>query len=385
MYICIYKEPVSLNRFIRSSFTMEFSSYFSSMWCNVKEMSQQILLPYSMNSKTHCGVSVKELKRELLRNLSQGQFNKKVKWALEELLIMQKIDYDCGNSKEFKSVITYIMNALRMFCIEEISPREVDTFLEISYLIKPYLSFFDLIRAISLMASAYKSDVCRTLLLMARNNNKNFKDTGNDTEDIELITQYISKMMTLDRENRVNDAIPREYCAFLLVQFYRRQLGLKPTENTLTNKQQRFTTRKEKVMRFENLWLRLLAICNLISYKNPQISKCVTLKKKFFEERAYFEDEILCLISAVESIYAAVRNITLSLNNNHFFDCEKALGIFTWVNNHCNIFEEEEEEEEKKEKTKDDTFWMKNEWKSVKRVATSGVDNDANRKRIKYE
>ena len=358
---------------------MEFPSYFSSSWNDIRTSNQQILLPFQVNSKTHCNISLKDLKKKLLERLSRSEFDETVKWVLEEIFLMPRLNENDIDSREYKGAMTYIVNALKEFCIREISPRCVDTIIEIAQSINYSQSLPDFSRAVSLIAAAPKSKVCVALLSFVcdSNNQQRFKNLkyGNDAQDADQIAEYIS-LTYMDR----NNSVYREYCAFLVVQYYRRQLDLKPTEDLCNVKtQKKRLTKTEKIKRFEILWLRLSSIGNIIGREKQRIRQCVIFKKKFFEKRVYFDNEILCLISAVENIIATIQKNCLPVNYC-IFEMEKNLLSLEWLKNHHKIEEEEEEEkEERKEKRKlenEDTFWMRSKW---------NTKPSGNNKRTKYE
>ena len=320
---------------------------FSSSFDNLKTSSRQILLPYQINSKTHCGISIKELEKILRQNIIQSHFDNITGWVLEEIFIMQKLDFtESSNTRNYKSTMTHIINTLKIICIKEISPRCIENIVELSPLINNYRSHFDFSKAILLMTSAAKSKVCCHLQFVACDSRSeifqryyNKVKQNNNLFDMNQITNNIFNAGSLAITDRIGDIELRQHSAFLLGQIYRRNLNLDPEEDILSkNAKNKIKGKMEKIECFKFVWDRLWAISNLIEDETRNLTKCVMFKKKFFEERNYFDNEFLCLISAVESIFATIRKVNLPLyyNSNNKEQLKFTNNQFDWIKVHTN-------------------------------------------------
>ena len=332
----------------------------------------QKLIPYQNHSVMHCGSYFNFGKNKLLRNILLGRFNDEVRWFLEEIFIMTKSP-EFG-SKEFKGIITNTINTLKGICVQQISPRCVVNIAKISMLINKYQSVSEFSEAVLLMTLAPKSQVCVHLLSVACDKRsgvfqrylkvyKNTNPTGNDAEDVQTITKHIS-----EAAKTTDDAELRQQMAFVVGQFYRRKLGLAPEEDLKNANSIGKMNKTNKVQLFEGLWTRLLALANVLGGKSKCLEISVNFRKRIFEERNYFDNEILCLISAIESIFATARQKRLPLIYSKNEEREKFKST-DWIKNHTNVIKEKhekekEEEEEKEPKIRnEDLEWTKVEWK----------------------
>ena len=335
----------------------------------------QKLIPYQTFSILHCGHNFRFVKNKLLYNILRGRFNNVVRWVLEEIFIMSK-SQDSGNIY-YKGIITNILNTLKKVCVEQISPRCIVNVAQISLQIDMYESVSDFSEAVLLMTLAPKSEVCLHLLAVACDKYsadfqkylkkyETINPTGDDHEDIQIISENIGQAA----KSTVDDVELREQIAFIVGQMYRRKLEMKPDED-FKNASKNFNMNKSKKKKlFRNLWKRLLSLADVLGGKSNCLEMSVEFKKNIFESRKYFNDEILCIISAIESIFATARNLRLPLIHSTNKEQEKFYAR-DWIVNHKNVIkenegeeeEEEEEEIENEEPDNQDKIWSKTVWK----------------------
>ena len=347
-------------------------------WNSLQMSSRQILKPFYYSSKTHCGVLVKDLIQELQSSIIQSRFDKKTKWALEEIFAMRKLEG--SNSKEYKGTMSYIINKLKIACITEISPRCVENIVEIESLIDNYHSWYNLSKLVSLLTFTVKSRVCTHLQYVACDRRSNtFQEYYtkipylSDKNDVEKISKYILASFEYKESDQITHLKLRRTSAYLAGQIYRRKLGLDPQADFINIKKEKQLNKSDKVKAFKYLWTRLLSIANLVGGENQIVTQSIAFKRKIFEERN-FDEEFLCILSSIESLFALMRKLTIRIHcsdhslydnsNLHWIENHKnEMGIINNVDNVDNY--------------NVDVFWTSKEWELKFREIMLNKGNDA--------
>ena len=358
------------------SFQSPLSQHWQTIFSTCSK--QQQLLPYQNHSILHCGFYYKYIKNVMRCNILAGTFNQSMRWALEEIFIMSEMSN--ANNREYKGLITNMINTLKEICIQQVSPRCIRSIVKISKLIDRYQSVSDFSKAVLLMTVAPKSEVCAHLSYVACDKSSDvfqkylsekIVSKNDDDQDIELITKNLNMGIRLKNDDINGEVELRQQSVFILGQLYRRKLGLTSIEDLKNVRTKGLKINKtQKIKFFKRFWTRLLAMANVLGGKMQYFEECITFKKEVFEARSYFDDEFLCLVSALESVFVMVRNVQiykdlLNVSNEE----QEKFNAIDWVKNHRNVIAEREEEEEEEEMitipkiNNEDSDWTKVEWK----------------------
>ena len=382
------------------------------LWNNLKESSQQLLLPFQVNSKTHCGALVKDLKQILHESIILGRFDKRVSWAVEEIILMPSLDSSMSYgvlSKQYKSVASHLSNFFKMFCIEELSPRCIANIEEITGLLNnaaTYQSRSNLLKAVQLLTFTKKSKVCTHLQWVACNKNsavfqRFYKERqwqlqtlsdNLDALDVKILSDNFIKFrrgdvrIWYDDDNNMEEVrdidIYRLHSIFIIGEMYRRKLGLKPLEDLGNVKlRKKHLGKTEKMTHFQKFWERLWAYSIVLEGMTETVKRNVMFRKTLFEERKYFDGEFLCLVSAVECIFAFIKQKTLA---KHGFDqlSEIDKDDFEWMRNHkheCIDYKYNNNVDDNNNNV--DTDWTRQDWKFMYEDAQKQYNLKPNNKR----
>ena len=334
----------------------------SDIWETVRNNSFQSLTPFT--SYTHCGIRFDLLKSLMQKGIRRGN-ESLVRFCIEEAFLIGRHN---NNNNFYKGKINNICNRLAMIAIEDVSPRCVTEF---NYTMKNINRFSHdndnfnaLMNAALMLTKAKKSRICshlrlvcchsaspifQELLLHYSSSNDDDDDDDNNNNDNSKIdnlnTMLSNILLKLNNDDNDDDIIStniinnddneflnnkRIRCAFYLGQMYRLAVGLKESEKFIYNAKNSPMRKAAKKMNLQKLWETLITLA-----QSPIVKQCIIFKRQLFENREFFDEEFLCLLSAVETLISELYNVH-SISSNTIDDDNNFSIEENWIELHCN-------------------------------------------------
>ena len=277
---------------------------------------------------THCGFRFDEFKSALQKTIRRGDEDNLMTWIIEEIalfpvLAAKAIDKSDGDAKKkisrsFKSVMTNIVNRLRCASYEDLSPRCVKDFVTINqcldeYVACGYRNIRHLSRACWFLVDAKKLRICSHLRMASHPKGAVIKPTTYKYEEEGIVHQLGELIKHAQQFQKCNDedkAWLRIEASFLLADLYRKVFELEKDQHVDCIKTSTIKRKKEGFQAFWQLLMR--EAYNNNNNTCDELPTAIQIKREFFETRAFFGEQFMCLCSAIESLLAVIFGKELS-------------------------------------------------------------------------
>ena len=262
---------------------------------------------------THCGVALDVFKSALQKSARRCE-TQNAAWFAQEIIMVKKLSDP--NNKSAKAIHTNLINRLKVIAIEDVSPRCVGNVNDIFKYLDDWCideRVIGLAKAIQILFSVKKLRVCSHLRILV-NALTDSEDKDNLTDTVssalhhysqeKLLNEFFNPLFLADMSER-----GRSILANVVAIIYRKAFNLPHT--TPLDKRcldlPKIVTRSKKKIGFKLLWESLMRV----GRNYPELRQNIELKRKMFEARGFFQEEIFCLLSAVESTCATLNDMTI--------------------------------------------------------------------------